>query len=322
MNGRDWFRTLLEHAVKAPSGHNTQPWLFRLRRDSMDLIADRTRSLPVVDPLDRELTISCGAVLDHIEVVARHFGRELDVELYPEGASSDTLARVRPGMELSSQPSPLFDAIPHRRTTRALFHDRILPDALRKTCENCAQDFGVHLSMVTDTQSRLELAKLVAEGDRLQFSDPRFRRELASWVRSRRCGSGDGMSGNGFGMPDMLSPVGATVIRTFDLGNKIAADDEKKIIQGSPTLALLSSKEDSVHDWLQTGRALSRILLTLAAGGATASYLNPPIELEELRTTLPDLLDCEPSPQILLRVGYGPAAPPTVRREVDDMITN
>lgn len=320
MNHREWFQGLLEHAVMAPSGHNTQPWLFRPGRDSMDLIADRSRSLPVVDPFDRELTISCGAALHHVETAARHSGRALDVELCPEEGNPDVLVRMRPGVEIPSQPSSLFDAIPRRRTTRSLFDDRLLPDTLITACENSAQDAGVQLSIVTDAQQRLELGKLVAKGDRIQFSDPRFRRELAFWVRSRHCSSRAGMSGKGFGMPDILSPVGATVIRTFDLGNQIASGDEKKIIEGSPTLALLSSKEDSVHDWLQTGRALSRILLTLAAEGATASYLNPPVELEELRSTLPDLVACERFPQILLRVGYGPAASPTVRRNVSDVI--
>jgi hypothetical protein len=56
------FKCLINHAIFAPSGHNTQPWLFRLVGDHMDLIADRTRGLPVVDPYDRELTISCGAI--------------------------------------------------------------------------------------------------------------------------------------------------------------------------------------------------------------------------------------------------------------------
>jgi hypothetical protein len=41
---------LLRYAVLAPSGHNTQPWLFSVRGDTVDLYADRTQALPVVDP--------------------------------------------------------------------------------------------------------------------------------------------------------------------------------------------------------------------------------------------------------------------------------
>ena len=45
----DW----VELARYAPSGHNTQPWLFRVHEGVVELIADRTRALAVVDPDDR-----------------------------------------------------------------------------------------------------------------------------------------------------------------------------------------------------------------------------------------------------------------------------
>ena len=64
---------LLRDAVLAPSGHNTQPWLFRVDGDAVDLYADRTQALPVVDPEDRELTISCGAALFNLRVALRRF---------------------------------------------------------------------------------------------------------------------------------------------------------------------------------------------------------------------------------------------------------
>jgi nitroreductase len=63
-------RFLLGYAILAPSSHNTQPWRFRLRGPTLDLLADRRRALPVVDPEDRALVISCGAALGHLRVAA------------------------------------------------------------------------------------------------------------------------------------------------------------------------------------------------------------------------------------------------------------
>ncbi len=37
----------LHYAVLAPSGHNTQPWLFHLGDDVLELYADRTHALLV-----------------------------------------------------------------------------------------------------------------------------------------------------------------------------------------------------------------------------------------------------------------------------------
>ena len=316
------FINLLEQAVLAPSGHNTQPWLFHLEEDHLDIIADRTRALPVVDPLDRELTISCGAALDHLVIAARYHGRDLVIKTCPETEDSDLLARVWLGSERPPTASDhaAFSAIQNRRTTRSKFDNRTLPESLSTQCLRIAEQFGVELLLITDRRKRSEIADLVAEGDRRQFADPHFRRELGGWVHSRRRASRDGMSGNGFGMPDVLSPIGGLVIRTFDLGTGVAAADVDKIVEGSPTLALFACRENTVPDWLATGRALSGVLLALTAAGATASYLNPPVEVADLTPRLKALFGSQGAPQLLMRFGYGPMAKPAVRREVRDVL--
>ena len=88
------FRHLLNYAVVAPSGHNTQPWRFRLTSDGVELRADRTRALPIVDPDDRELTMSCGAALGQLRLAIRHFGFTDVVELFPHASHANVLARV------------------------------------------------------------------------------------------------------------------------------------------------------------------------------------------------------------------------------------
>ncbi len=128
------------------------------------------------------------------------------------------------------------------------------------------------------------------------------------------------MSGQGFGMPDILSPVGALVIRTFDLGSGVAAGDREKIVEGSPTLAVFSTSTDALPDWLATGQALSAVLLTLTDAGASASYLNPPVEIERLRPRLRELAQCKGTPQLLMRFGYGPSTATTIRRGVDEVL--
>ena len=322
-SGGNLFRSILKHTVLAPSGHNTQPWLFMLSSDnSLDLIADRTRALPVVDPYDRELTISCGAALDHLEVAASHYGRALRIDLSPNPSEPDVLARVELINDAPENLDGLFEAIPKRRTTRVKFDERTLPDELTEHCKAIAEEFGVTLDLITDNDKRSSIADLVAEGDRIQFADPSFRRELAAWVHSRQRASQDGMSGEGFGMPDVLSPVGALVIRSFDIGKGVAAGDRDKIVEGSPTLAVFSTTNDKSYSWIQTGRALSRVLLSLTANGATSSYLNPPVELAELRPRLQTMVRARGVPQLLMRFGYGPSPSPTVRRAVEQVIVD
>jgi len=317
-----FLRSLIHQAILAPSGHNTQPWLFRVQDRQLELYADRTRALPVVDPFDRELTISCGAALGHLDIAARYCGRALIIDDLPDADDPDILAVARLGekVDRGGDDAAMFAAIPQRRTTRSRYDNRLLPPALAEQCRGLAQKFGIELTLVTDAEARAAIADLVAEGDRIQFSDPCFRRELAAWVHSRRASSHDGMSGENFGMPDLLSPLGAAVIRTFDLGKGVAASDRETIVDGSPTLAVFSTTDDKPQAWLNTGRALSDVVLALAAAGVTASYLNQPVEVDALRQRLAGAAGSAGKPQLLMRFGYGETGRPTVRRKVEAVL--
>src|SRR5215469_13918562 len=115
-------RFLLHYAVLAPSGHNSQPWLFKIDEDTVELYADRSRALPVVDPDDRELTISCGAALLNLRVALRHFGYRDVVQALPEPDDPDLLARIHVGemIHTNEEEHVHFEAIRRRRTRRSV----------------------------------------------------------------------------------------------------------------------------------------------------------------------------------------------------------
>lgn len=316
-------RFLLNYAVLAPSGHNSQPWLFDLGDGRVDVLADRSRRLPVVDPDDRELTISCAVAAETLVLAARQFGLTLGLAPFPEGPRSDLVARLEVTGNSTVPPSfAVLDAIRFRRTTRKAFDPDPLPDDLRAACAAAAKDAGVSVVFAGDETTHHDIAELVAEGDRRQFDDPAFRGELAHWIRPRASPGRDGMSGAAFGMPDALSGVGAFMIRTFDIGGMAASGDERKILEGSPVFMVLATPDDDPSDWVATGRALADALVTLSAEGWTASYLNQPIEIPELRPRLKEALGIEAHPQLLLRVGRADLPEPAARRPVDDVLVS
>ena len=51
-------------ATLAPSVHNTQPWRLHIRDGRLDVFVDQSRRLRVLDPVGRQLLISCGCVAD------------------------------------------------------------------------------------------------------------------------------------------------------------------------------------------------------------------------------------------------------------------
>lgn len=314
------WRFLAGYAILAPSGHNTQPWRLRIRGDRLEILADRTRRLPVVDPHDRALVISCGAAIACVEAALRALGHASEVALLPDPDEPDLLASI--GFGDAHTPTPDEEAraraIVARRTTRLRFPEEPLPEGLTERLNALAQRRDVALALVVAPEAKARIGALVAEGDRAQFADPAFRRELAAWIQSRRV-SGDGISGAAFGMPDVLSPVGSLVIRTFDMGDGLAAKDAE-IAAGSPALLVLSTAQDTPHDWLRAGAAHLDILLEVTAAGLTAAYLNQPIEVDALRPRLDALVGSTGAPQLLLRIGRAKAITPAARRPVEAVL--
>jgi uncharacterized protein (DUF1778 family) len=314
-------RATVKYAVRAPSSHNSQPWLFRITAgDALELRADRARGLPVVDPDDRELVISCGAALFQLRVALRHFGCAPRVERLPDAADPDLLARVRlsGAWERTAEDEGLFQAIFTRRTNRLPFEDRSLPEQLGHALEAAAQAEGTWLHVFRTSEARTAVADLIAEADRLQMADKRFRRELAAWLRPNWSDRSDGIPGFALGLGDVMSAAGPLVVRTFDVGRGQAARDQELAV-GSPMLALLGTARDTKAEWLAAGQGLARVLLRARVDGVSASFLNQPVEVGELRLRLLNLAGRAGFPQILLRFGYGRETPATPRRPLDEV---
>lgn len=314
---------LLNYAILAPSSHNTQPWLFRIVDDGIEIYADRRRALAVIDPGDRELVMSCGTALFHLRTAMRHFGYMPVVHLLPDAGHPDFMARVRLGADYDPTLNDhrLFMAIKKRRTNRQPFAERPVPSPELDRLVEVAQDEGATLHVLRHDRKKKELAALIAEGDRRQGSDPSFRRELAAWLHSNRSESKDGLPGAAIGLGDMLSYAGPFVVRTFDWGRGQAAHDQQ-LAEGSPVLLVFATADDDPAAWLRTGQALDRVLLQARAYDLHASYLNQPVEVPALRPQLAALLDTDEHPQLVLRMGYGAQVDPTPRRPVDAVLVD
>jgi nitroreductase len=300
--------------VRAPSSHNTQPWRFRVRDTGIELLADRTRALPINDPDHRELTISCGAALLNLRVAALAAGAACDTHLLPDAAEPDLLARVTlSASSRSTSGGGLAAEVARRRTVREPFAAAALSsDAVAALAEAAGQE-GAWWVVLAEEAQRLEAADLVAAGNAAQWADPAWRAELAAWIHTYR-------QGDGLAVPPLVAPIARFTVRTFDLGKRVGATD-RALVTSSPLLAVLGTDGDTLKDWLDAGQALQRVLLTASGRGLQASYLNQPVQVPALRPRLQRLAAHPGYPQMLLRLGVPRREPPpSPRRHLDDVI--
>lgn len=309
-------RECLTAAAAAPSIHNTQPWLFRLRGDTVDVLADRRRQLATLDPDGREMFVSIGAAVFNLRVALRAHGREPVVRLMPDPDEPDLAARVSfpraaapPGVALA-----LADAIPRRHTNRRPFADRPVPFGTLEELTAAATAEGAAL-LVVDPPLRDGVLSLTRTAENRMRTDPRYRAELAAWTTPGGVGRRDGVPRQAFGPRDQL---GAVPLRDFALGH--GAPTATVAFEPEPTLILLFTTGDSPADWLRAGAALQRVLLTATLRGLAATPLSQLVEVPRLRALLADTTSGQVV-QTVLRIGY-PTKPalPTPRRPVEELL--
>lgn len=308
---------LLRYAVLAPSGHNAQPWAFRVAEGGVEVYADYSRRLPIADPNDRELMISIGAAILNLRVAAAHFGFDSTVMYAP--STSDANAPVAfVALRETCDPDPelrhLFGAITKRHTNRVPFEPReIEPDVLAKVCELVDSS---EMTRFIPPHERTRTAELIEEADRRLLANDAWRHELGQWVRPNDSHAGDGICGDAFGIPGPLSAFAPWVIRSFDVGDARGKAD-RALAAGAAGLIVVTSDDDRTS-LIRAGETMERVLLTLTALGVQYAFLNQPVQVPELRRELWNLVRTPRPPQVLIRIGYAPPAKRAApRRRVD-----
>lgn len=301
---RDKLRFALRAALLAPSGHNTQPWLFRLREDSVELYADRRRSLPVLDPQDREMTISCGAALFNIRVALEAHELAARVELLPNSEQKDLMARV----QLTVPPrattlGSLWSAIPRRHTHRLPFAPRAVePDHIWALQEAACAEGCRFLALAGEL--RAEAVSLIGEVDVRVATDPLYRRGLRDWLAQHERGEGETvLEGVEVTMLDEFVSTLPRLLMRFQGNGRARAEHDRELALKAPLLALVAAPGDAPRHWLQVGQALQRVLLEGAARGLQASFLNQPLELMDTRNWMARWTSGS-VPHLMLRFGY------------------
>ena len=313
------FEFLVAQAVKAPSGHNTQPWRFRQKESTVEIHPDFDRRLPVVDPDDRELFVSLGCATENLCLAAQTKGYKSAVSVGDKGVITVSLAE-----EAGVKPSPLFNQIDARQTNRSVYNgEEIALDVLKKL-QSIRSEKGISVHYYArQTKQFNDIEQYVLQGNTNQMQKEAFKAELKSWMRFNKKHQDqtlDGLSYAVFGAPNvprwMAEPIMSMAINA-KTQNK--ADREK--IASASHLVLFTTRENSRREWVSLGRTLQRFLLTTTELGIVHAYLNQPNEEVEIALEMTRTLGLAGEyPTILLRIGYGRQQAYSKRRAVKDVI--
>lgn len=322
-------RTDLEHlallASRAPSVHNTQPWQLVPLDDGLQLRADRSRQLHVLDPDGRQLTMSCGACLHHLQVAAQAMGFEVTTALLPDERDPDLLAEVRLRRDGPADQEVVDRAVDvlHRHTFRGRFTDEPLPEGFLDRLRQTVEDEGGMLRPL-HAEELLALSVLIEHAEQDLQHTPGYAEELASWVWPAGREPGEKtVDLRTDGMP--ASAVDPGTGRAESLPGRHFREQPPPDFEATPpaerpTVVLLTTVADTPYDWVVAGRALSALLLRATHEHVVAQPLGQATDLPGARGELRRELGVIGVPQLMLRLGRADSTPQTPRRPVAEVL--
>ena len=315
------FEFMVEQAIKAPSGHNTQPWLFKINESNIEIHPNFDKSLTVVDFDNRELFITLGCATENICIAASHKGYESSVSVNNSGVIKINLTK----QDLINS-NHLFKQIAIRQTNRSIYNGNMIPEDTIQMLKSINIEPNINMYFYKNgTQEFDSIANYVFRGNTIQMQDKAFKEELRNWMRynkKHQDKTNDGLSYAVFGAPNLplfiVKPIMAKAIN-----EKSQNKGDKKKIESSSHLVLFTTKGNTIEEWVSLGRTLERFLLKSTESGIINAYLNQPNEIRYLSIEMAKTLNiANEYPTILLRIGYGNKMPYSKRKDIKDVILN
>ncbi|MDX1639741.1 MAG: hypothetical protein R3281_17405, partial [Balneolaceae bacterium] len=248
MSGELNKKHLLEAAIRAPSGHNTQPWKFSTTDSGITIHPDFSRRLPVVDPDDHALYISLGCAAENMVITAADEGFRTKVTVNTDAEAPFIRLTFTEDREISGDPLVAF--INERQSTRNEYEDTPVPLKDLEMLEDAIRYNGVDLLLITGREGIDRLKPFIIEGSNRQFRNRNFVDELVNWIRfsksvarSRR----DGIWSKSMGLPNVPHWLGKFIMNYF-VSAKSEAKRWSNLVDATAGLALFEvSQHDAEH---------------------------------------------------------------------------
>jgi hypothetical protein len=248
---------------RAPSAHNTQPWLISYAADEVRIGIDPARSLPVSDPTGRDLELGLGAFVESCLVVAADAGLAVD-------AVSDGPRAVRlVGADAVYRTVFTAADLDGRRVARGSYVPGPVPQDVLADLEPGL----VHLPA-------RELAADLGAADRWMFGTRGSVDELREWLRLRPGHpryDRDGLTDRALALSRVEARLLDAALRSLAVTRRLGvpallAASGRGLLRGDGSVLVLTGLAGD--DRVATGRRLLRTWLVLARHGLAVHPLS------------------------------------------------
>lgn len=182
---------------------------------------------------------------------------------------------------------------------------------------------GLKSNPVFDNDVVTIMFEKALRGNSNQMQDKAFMKELKTWLRFSEAdavATMDGLFSRASGGPSFPSWL-ARPLLNFVYTESGENDKYRAQIASSAGIAVFTSELNSKEHWIAVGRACQRFALQATSLGLKYAFINQPVEVPNLRNELSSYLGLGGQrPDIVVRFGYGPDLPRSLRRPPEQLI--
>ena len=304
-NIENQIKFLLGFGILAPSGHNSQPWKFKIYYQNVDIFIERIRSLEKSDPAGKQLCISIGCLIENIILAAEYFGFAAQVKYLNDTKGDGPIASIQ-FSKIETQindPNHLIHCIKKRGTNRNKYKLYSLPLDFNDTIERLSTD-QIKITAINQPQLIQDISDIIIQAQILSMEKPYFRKELSELMKPNFTVSKVGMPGFVFNIPLPISIFSSWMIKKLNMSKLNKKQDEKIFKNFTPAFIIISLKNETKENWMLAGRMFEKVWLIATKFNLKCSPNAAPIQEDISRQALQKLLNSSFMPITLMRVGY------------------
>lgn len=281
---------LVAAGILASNPHNTQPWVFRVSKTEIEVLADTSRHLGSFDPYLREMHIGLGCAIENMALAAPANGYAVSVE----PAEGSLLDIERGGMvraatlrlsKANGAADPLYDAIPHRHTNRYPYErERGFPEDLLRGFVAMPADDKVALSLFTEGKEYDALGAAIVQATEEIVADREMIEDSHAWFRDgprdmARERSGLELDTAGLSPALLAAAKFLPALPAEQSHGAWAAQTRDTHVPTAALLGVISVRDRYDRcQALAAGRLWQRLHLEASAAGLAMHPLNQPVE--------------------------------------------
>jgi len=299
---------ILCYASLAPSGHNAQPWVVKIRSPNDWIIgADPQRRLPAVDPNNREAMLSIGAFAENLAIAASTFGLKAEMAVLAQDPFEKDILQV------SLVQARLEDYPLQRITGRMTVKHGYLPGRIGKEdLQVLSKPFNGRIFYFPRGTAHADcIAEGAIENFRRQSQRDDAQQELVQWLRlsnreaERRR---DGLTTEGMEIRGFKGWFVRNFVQPQDFMKpgyrRQGVDHTAKLARQGAGWLVITSEGRTIADLIETGRRFERMTLLARERSIAIQPMTQYLEEQAGLNQIAANHQKDMIPQFVLRVGY------------------